>query len=350
MAKMINSKRLLIGLALTSLLILFSSTAIAGKFESVEPETALLLTGLEGASGSAIGPDGALYLTEGAAGRITRVDPHTGDATTFASGLPPSIIGLGGVVDVAFIGDTAYALVTIVGQDVGGGDVVGLYRVDGPDTFTVIADIGTWSMNHLPDYPVDLVTGVQYALDVYRGNFLVTDGHHNRVLTVTRDGEITELIAFGNTVPTGLAIFGKKIIMAEAGPVPHLPEDGKVIAFSPQWLNVTEVASGAPLLVDVEFGRGRTLYALSQGDGQPGGPPGSPAIPDTGALLQVNRGDGTFTTIIDGLDRPTSVEIIGNTAFVVTLPGEIWTISNITGPPYGLQSDDVSSQPISGPR
>ena len=27
-------------------------------------------------------------------------------------------------------------------------------------------------------------TGVQYALEPYRGGFLVTDGHHNRVLRV----------------------------------------------------------------------------------------------------------------------------------------------------------------------
>lgn len=325
-------KSVLISLALSLLLILLSATAVAGKFKSVAPDVALLHSGLEGASGSTAGPDRALYVTEGVAGRITRVDPHTGDATTFASGLPPAIIGIGGVVDVAFIGDTAYALVTVVGHDVGGDSVVGIYRVDGPGTFTVIADIGEWSMNHLPDYPVDLVTGVQYAIDVYRGAFLVTDGHHNRVLRVTRSGEITEVIAFGNNVPTGLATFGKKIIMAEAGPIPHLPEDGRVIAFSPRDPHPVVLASGAPLLVDVEFGRGRQLYALSQGDGDPSGPPGAPALPDTGALLRVN-GNGTMTTIVDTLDRPTSVEFLGNTAYVITLPGEIWKIGNVSSPP-----------------
>ncbi len=79
-----------------------------------------------------------------------------------------------------------------------------------------------------------------------------------------------------------------------------------------------EIASGAPLIVDVEFGRARQLYALSQGDGQPDAPPGAPALPDTGALLKVNR-DKTFTVIMDGLDRPTSVEFMGTTAYVVTL-------------------------------
>ena len=74
----------------------------------------------------------------------------------------------------------------------------------------------------------------------------------------------------------------------------------------------------------MEFGRGRTLYALSQGFWD--GPfEGAPAQPNTGALVRVN-GDGTFTTIVDGLNQPTSVEIIRNTAYVVTLTGEIWKI------------------------
>lgn len=63
------------------------------------PNAALLVTGLEGASGSTIGPGRALYVTEGAAGRISRVDPKTGDVTTFASGLPTSIVGIGGAID-----------------------------------------------------------------------------------------------------------------------------------------------------------------------------------------------------------------------------------------------------------
>jgi hypothetical protein len=298
------------------------------------PNTALLVMGLEGASGSTIGPDGALYVTEGAAGRISRVDPQTGEITTFASGLPPRIVRFGGAVDVAFIGKTAYALVTLVGPDVGGSDVVGIYRVDGPDSFTVVADIGEFSLRNPPNTPFEAPTGVQYALETYRGGFLVTDGNHNRVLRVTLDGEVTEVIAFDNIVPTGLAVSGNTVYMAEAGPVPHLPEDGKVVSFEPKSPTATEVASGASLLVDVEFGRGRRLYALSQGEGS-GGPPGSPALPNTGALVKVN-GDGTFTVITDGLDRPTSLEFIGDTAYVVTLTGEIWTIDGVSGPPDGV--------------
>jgi hypothetical protein len=325
-----NRKSLAIGLTLSFVIILGSVTVHAG------PPATLLVAGLENGtgSGSAIGPGGALYVTEGAAGRISRVDPQTGEVTTFASDLPTPIFPVGGVVDVAFIGQTAYALVSMVGTDIGGTDVVGIYRVDGPSTFTVIADLGQWSIDNPSGSDVFVPSGVYYALEPFRGGFLVTDGHHNRVLWVTLDGEISELIAFGNIVPTGLAVSGNTVYMAEAGPVPHLPQDGKVVAFGPKSPTATEVASGARLPVDVEFGRGRKLYALSQGY-HSGGPAGSPAEPDTGALVEVN-GDGTFTVITDGLDRPTSLEFIGNTAYVVTLGGEIWKIDDVSGPPYGV--------------
>ena len=299
------------------------------------PGTAqLLVTGLQGTSGSTIGPGRALYVAEGGLGRISRIDPNNGDVTTFASGLPPLLpaIGIGGVSDVAFIGGTAYALVTLVGPDVGGSDVVGIYRIDGPNSFTIIADIGAFSLANPPNTNFFVPTGVQYSIQTYRGAFLVADGHHNRVLHVTTNGEITEFKTFGNIVPTGLALSGNTVYMAQAGPVPHLPENGKVVSFGPNSPTVTSVASGASLLVDVEFNRGRTLFALSQGIWD-GVQEGSPAEPNTGSLVRVN-GDGTFTAITDGLDRPTSLEFINNTAYIVTLTGEIWTIADVTGPPF----------------
>lgn len=331
------NRKLVIGLTISIVLVLVSVIAAAGKIPSGEPTATLLASGLEGATGtgSAVGPDGALYVAEGAAGRISRVDPQTGEITTFASGLPEPIIPLGGTMDVAFIDGTAYALVTLVGSDLGGSNVVGIYRVDGPDSFTVIADLGEFSILNPPNMQVDVPSGVQYALEPFRGGFLVTDGHHNRVLWVTLDGEISEMIAFGNSVPTGLAVTGKTIYMAEAGPVPHRPEDGKVVSFEPGSPTAPDLASGASLLVDVEFGLGRTLYVLSQGEFPADGAPGSPAMPDTGALLAVN-GDGDFSVVLGGLNLPTSLEFIGNTAYVTTLAGEIWKIENVSAPPFGL--------------
>ena len=309
----------------------------ADKAEPGAPQ--LLVSGLQGGSGSTIGTGGALYVTEGATGRISRIDPDTGERTTYASGLPPFVIGIGGAMDIEFIGGTAYVLVTLVDDPnlFPTGEINGIYRVDGPNSFTVIADIGAYNLANPPTgFSYFVNTGVLYSMQSYRGGFLVNDGHLNRVLHVTTDGHISILKKFGNIVPTGLEVSGNTIYMSEAGPTPHLPENGRLVSFSPNSPGVTTVASGAPLLVDVEFNRGRTLFALSQGkwEGVPGVDDGTPAIPNDGSLVRVNE-DGSFTTIADGLDRPTSLEFINNTAYIVTLTGEVWTVENAAGPSYG---------------
>ena len=168
----------LVLLLLLALLASVVPSAATAAGPSGDPTAHRLVAGLQGGSGSTVGPDRALYVTESAAGRITRVDPRTGATTTVASGLPKLIpaVGFGGPVDVAFLGRTAYVLVTLVGPDVGGSDVVGIYRVDGPDRFTVVADLGQFSIDNPPATDFFVPSGVQYALQAYRGDLLVTVG------------------------------------------------------------------------------------------------------------------------------------------------------------------------------
>jgi sugar lactone lactonase YvrE len=289
--------------------------------------------------GSTVGPDKALYVTDGPGGRVLRVNPKTGAITTFASGLPLKNEGppIGAATDVVFAGGTAYVLVTLVGPFFGQEDVVGgIYRIEQDGTATPIADIGAWSLANPPATPFAVTTGVQYAVERFRDGFVVTDGHHNRVLRVRRSGAVSLMRAFGDIVPTGLDVRGRTIYMAEAGQVPHEPEDGKVVRFTPK-TGPSVLASGAPLITDVEFGRVQRLFALSQGFWDlPPDPEnaGAPASPDTGALVKVDR-DGGFTTIVDGLDRPTSLEFIGTTAFVVTYDGTVVRIDGAASPPFG---------------
>jgi hypothetical protein len=297
---------------------------------SPSPVASRLVSGLASGSGSTVGPDGALYVTEGATGKVLRVDPATGAVTTFASGLPQWVIGLGGAMDVAFLHGTAYVLVTLVSPDVGGSDADGIYRIDGPNQATLVADIGAFAEANPPKTDFFIPTGLQYAMEVQHGRFLVTDGHHNRVYSVSLDGTVSEYATFDDIVPTGLEVRGGRVYMSEAGPVPHEPQNGRIVRFkgTPPWKSapkVSVVASGARLMVDVEYGRGH-LYGLSQGIFPPGNPPGSPADHDTGSLVVNDH--GTLKTVIGGLDQPTSLEFIGTTAYVVTLGGEIWRIDH----------------------
>ena len=287
-------------------------------------------------SGSTIGPDGALYVTDGTAGSVKRIDRHTGAVSVYATGLPRRVLGIGGAVDVAFLDGHGYALVTMVGGDFVGGPhigdaVVGIYRLDSGDHPTPIANIGAWSISH-PPTSFRLTTGVQYALAPYRGGFLVTDGHHNRLLQVTLEGAITEVATFANVVPTGLEVQGGRVWVAQAGPVPHVPETGRILALD-RSSEPQVVATGARLLVDVELGPQHQLYALSQGVWD-GVMEGSPALPNTGRLTRVTSGGGLAPVTDEAghqlvLDRPTSVEFVGRTAYVVSLSGDVYTIDGL---------------------
>jgi hypothetical protein len=315
---------------LTAIVVAAVTPTPAGAGQPVVRELAAFAApGCQGdcGSGSAIGPDKALYVTDGPAGRVLRVNPRTGAVTTFASGLPAAIpeVGVGGAMDVAFLGGTAYVLVTLVGPVFGQPDVVnGIYRIEKDGSATAIADVGAWSVSHPPATDVSIASGLQYALQNHRRGLVVTDGHHNRVLRVSRDGDVRPLIAFGNVVPTGLDIDGRRIYVAEAGPIPHRPETGKVVRFT-SGSSPEEIASGGRLIVDVELGRGRELYALSQGVWDLPPTPeneGKPASPNTGRLLRLGK-DGRFASVVGRLDRPTSFELLGDTAFVVTLTGKV---------------------------
>jgi len=299
----------------------------------------LLYNGLGGGSGSTVGPDGALYVNDPVNGKIVRVDASTGASSTYADCLPKQLgfVGIGGGMDVAFIGSTAYALVSIVSDPLFGLATPpdGIYRIDGPHTCSLVADIGAWSIAHPPHgFDFFLKAGVQYAMQPWRGGFLVTDGHHNRVLSVGLNGVITELKTFGDVVPTGLDVQGDTVYLAEAGAiVSGGAENGKIVAIDAHSRAVSDVAASGPLMVDVERGRGQTLFGLAQGT-HSNDIPGSPADPNTGELLRVD-GHGGFSVVATKLDRPTSLEIIGNTAYIVSLAGQIWVVADIAAPPYG---------------
>ena len=123
---------------------------------------------------------------------------------------------------------------------------------------------------------------------------------------------------------TGLEVRGNRVWLAQAGPIPHRPDTGRVLAFGVRHPEPRQVAAGGRLLVDVEIGPRNAVYALAQGVWPSDGHAGSPAAPGTGQLLRVD--DGGFDVVARGLNQPTSMEIVGHTAYVVTLGGEVWTV------------------------
>src|SRR6478672_11968151 len=74
---------------------MITPSAATARPPSKTPTARLLATDLGGTQGSTVGPDGALYVTENLEGKIWRVDPKTGQVTTFARGLPAGLFGIG---------------------------------------------------------------------------------------------------------------------------------------------------------------------------------------------------------------------------------------------------------------
>jgi hypothetical protein len=292
-------------------------------------------------TGSTIGPDGALYVADGSAGNILRINLPDGVVSTYATGFPPKAFqgeDIGGPVDVAFVDGTAFVLVTLVSGLVNGepfGDPEaknGLYRIEPSGTPTLVADLGQWSIDNPPEPAFFVDTGVQFTMEPYEGGFLVTDAHHNRVLSVEQTGAVKEVATFGNEVPVGLETTGDQFFVALLGPIDHLPEDGKIVSVRAGG-EPSATASGASMLIDVEQGPQDTLYALSQGKWDGVGE-GSRAEPDTGRLSVVGS-DGKLTPVLDGggqelvLDRPTSIEFVGNTAYVVSVTGDVYRVDGL---------------------
>lgn len=127
-----------------------------------------------------------------------------------------------------------------------------------------------------------------------------------------------------------------KVYLATAGPIPHLPSTSQIQAVGTngeatvvgEWAST--YSGNAGLIVDVEFGHGGLLYGLLQGHWNL--PPipdneGLPAAPNTGELVAVGR-DGKFRTVVSALNQPTSLDFIGQSAFV-TLTGTILRIDGI---------------------
>src|ERR1700757_2626777 len=98
-----NRKRKL-PLIVAALIVLLTISGRSEPRRCAASKATLLTAGLEGPIGSTVGPDRALYVAEGVAGRISRIDPNTGQTTTFASGLPKRLTGfpIGGPIDVTF--------------------------------------------------------------------------------------------------------------------------------------------------------------------------------------------------------------------------------------------------------
>ena len=179
-------------------------------------------------------------------------------------------------MDIAFIGRTAYVLVTLVGSESG--------------ALTRWASIASMvpprhrdrghrrvRLANPPQTAFFVPPGVQYAMQRYGRDFLVTDGHHNRVLLVTLDGDVSEFTPSATSSRRGWSFWAYRVDGAGGtGAAPSGKRQDRRLQFE----FISGDDAGPAHRSSSTSNRPRpTGFALSQGHFTPGDPEGSPADP-----------------------------------------------------------------------
>lgn len=309
---------------------------------------------LNGPRGLKFGPDGDLYVAEAGTGgtnstvgtcpqvpgpvvgpykggktaRITRIDSK-GNVTRVASGFPSTQDASGdviGVADVAFIGNTLYALVAGGGCSHGNPDSPSGIAVVNRSTgkWNLIADIGAFLKTHpakyesIDDFEPD---GTLYSMIAVDGVLYTVEPNHGQVFSVTRWGDIREVIDIsaseGHIVPTSIAFREDDFYVGNLNLFPIDPQWARILTISRErheldedmvpglggprhGAHILRSKAGFTTVVAVDFGPDGLLYVLELSDG-----PGNPNL-NLGKVVRVKH-SGEIEEVITGLSVPTGM-------------------------------------------
>jgi hypothetical protein len=318
---------------LSLIVITGASTALLAQSSNVS----VFATGFNNPRGLTFGPDGNLYVAEGGAAgtltssglcdqvvppvgpysggftaRILKVTPN-GNVSTFADGLPSSQTSanlgnlVSGVADIAFMGNTLYAIMAGAGCSHGlVGTNNGVLRVHEDGSTTMIANLSAFQKRHPvanaepDDFEPD---GTWYSMIAVRGVFYAIEPNHGELDAISIGGNVRRVLDIsgiqGHIVPTALAFNGHDFFVGNLDTFPIKDGSSKIMKITPGG-QLTTVFIGFSDILGLAFDTRGRLYVLENTTGNQNPTPG------TGKILRVD-GKDKYTEIATGLSLPTAM-------------------------------------------
>jgi hypothetical protein len=342
-------------------LLVGANAATAGKPPTASAIVTPYASGLNNPRGLKFGPDGYLYVAEGGTGlddtnpapttppggdctvgaggpgqyfgsptgsRISKVD-SSGNVTAYVDNLPSSDVSglVSGVADIAFIGNTMYAILAGSGCSHGVSTPNGVLRVNPDGTTTMIADLGAYRRAYPVANPTDPVSGdfepdgTWYSMIAVRGDLYAVEPNHGEVVKVTTSGDISRVIdlsaTYGHIVPTSIAYHGNFYVgnLDEFG----IPDGSSNVYKVTPGGAVRIDAKGFSVVTGVVFDARGRMYVLEATDSQ--------TLSSPGRILRVEP-SGRHTVIATDLITPTAMTMgpdgniyVSNFGFGQPVPG-----------------------------
>jgi hypothetical protein len=220
----------------------------------------------------------------------------------------PALGGLiSGVADVAFVGNTLYALLGGAGCSHGlAGTTNGVIKVNPDRTWTLIADLSAFQKAHPvknpnpPDFEPD---GTWYSMLTAKGLLYAVEPNHGEVDSVSTSGTIARVIdvsaSQGHIVPTSIA-YRESLYVGNLDLFPIVPGSSNIFKITRVSGQISVFQPGVTAVLGVAFDSQGRLYVLETST-QAGGP-----SPGNGDVVRV-KSDGTLETIASELTFPTGM-------------------------------------------